>query len=107
MKNSTRWTISYITMLIFAIIVMAIYAYEPPVKEIALPTTTPPFYYPMTDPVFIQHKNIIVSYEYIDDGRHLVAVENNGKSYILPLFPDKDSAIEFMNSYFDYLRSTN
>ncbi len=74
------------------------------VVEIDLAATTPPFYYPLTEPVFMQYENIILSYEYIDDGRHLVAVDNDGVQYIMPLFPDKETALDFMDRYFIYLR---
>lgn len=102
--HALRWIISYITVLILIIVGSVIYFYEPPISEIDLPTTTPPFYYPLTEPVFIHYEDIMVSYEYIDDGRHLVAIENNGERYIMPLFPDKETALDFMNRYFSYLK---
>ena len=101
-NHAVRWIISYITVLIIFISCAAYILYEPPIEEIDRPSTII-FSYPMIDPEFLKYENIIVCYEFIDENRHLIAVDNNGKEYILPLFKDRDSAIDFMNSYFIYL----
>ena len=71
--------------------------------EPAMPTTLLVFKYPFEDPEFLQYGEIIVCYEYVAPSRHLIAASNNGHEYIMPLFDDRDTAIEFMNYYFDYL----
>ena len=66
MKNLTRpvrWIISYITILIFALVAMTLYFYEPPTPEQEEPYKPPVFAYPLTDPEFLQYGNIIVSYK--------------------------------------------
>lgn len=62
------------------------------------------FVYPFDNPEFMQYKNIIVSYEYVGDNRHLIAVKNNGSQYIMPLFKTRNEALDFMNCYFIYLK---
>lgn len=103
--KSVRWIISYITLMIIFVSCVTFILYEPPIKDVEIEIyVSPVFAYPLTDPTFLQSGNIIVSYEFISIDRHLIAVDNNGKQYILPLFDTRETAIDFMNQYFIFLR---
>ena len=105
--KSVRWIISYITIMIMIIFISCVtfILYEPPIKEVEIEIyVSPVFAYPITDPEFLQSGNIIVSYEFITEERHLISVDNNGKQYILPLFDTRETALDFMNQYFIFLQ---
>lgn len=102
-SKSVRWIISYITVLIIFLFCTAYYLYEPPV-EIVEETEPLVFAYPLSDPTFLQYEDVILSYEYVANGKHLVAVKNGDDEYIMPLFDDRETALDFMNQYFVYLR---
>lgn len=75
----------------------------------AMPVTAPPtFAWPTSDPEFLQCGNIIISYEFISEGRHLIAIkdlDNENGSYIMPLFKTRPEAINFMTNYFNWLKT--
>ena len=62
------------------------------------------FIYPSNEPTFLQYENVIISYKYIDNKKHLVVVNDNDNQCIMPLFEPRKEALDFMHSYFIYLK---
>lgn len=105
--RSLKLLIFIIISIFFSTIIVAILFFTKENYEPEMPVTEPPkiFMYPMSDPEFLTVGDIRLSYEFVSEGRHLVAVDDGEDSYIMPLFESREEAVAFMISYFDFLRT--